>query len=558
MYSFPNALNRDLRGLVSIMMPLADAGEAQVHTVRRQVRLIGALIPVLVTVGLASCSLFLVSGFKDVISGCTVTYNANGGNGSPPDDNRRYSEGAAVTVQGRGGLMRTGMVFTGWNTLANGSGLTYTPGQSFQMGKADLILYAVWVTGCGVVYSSPSGSTGVPVDTTVYLSSQTATVMGPGSMTRAGYLFLSWDTLPTGLGLTLNPGDSISPPATLYAMWAATIWTVAGTGVAGSAGDGGPALSAQLNHPNGIAFDSAGNIYVADYNSYEVRKIATDGTITTVAGNGTFGYSGDGLLATSAQLASPSGLAVDNASHCLYVSDFGNNTVRKVDLGTGIISTVAGNATAGYSGDNGPAISAQLQGPSGIALDSAGNLYIADYANNRIRMVSSGTITTVAGTGSAGFTADGVPATSAGISYPTDVAIDSANNIYVADNYAHRIRMFTVGGNISTVAGTGSAGSSGDGGPATSAQLHYPYCVAVDALGNLSIGDWYSYRIRRVVLATGMITTVAGNGTNGYLGDGGAATAAEISDVKGLAVDSTGAIYIVDTSSNRIRKVPAP
>ncbi len=540
-------------------MPLADAGEAQVHTVRRQVRLIGALIPVLVTVGLASCGLFLMSGFKDVITGCTVTYNANGGTGSPPDDNGRYSEGAAVTVQGRGGLTRTGMVFTGWNTLVDGSGLTYTPGQSFQMGKADLTLYAVWVTGYGIAYSSPSGSTGVPVDTSVYLLSQAATVLGPGSMTRAGYLFLSWNTLPNGLGLTLNPGDSISAPATLYAMWAATIWTVAGTGAAGSAGDGGPALSAQMNHPNGIAFDSAGNIYVADYNSYEVRRIATDGTITTVAGNGTFGYSGDGLSATSAQLASPAGLAVDNASHCLYISDFGNNTVRKVDLATGIISTAAGNATAGYSGDNGPATGAQLQGPSGIAVDSAGNLYIADYANNRIRMVSgTGTITTVAGTGSAGFTSDGVLATSAGISYPTDVAVDGANNIYVADNYAHRIRRFTVGGDISTVAGTGSGGFSGDGGPATSAQLHYPYCVAVDASGNLSIGDWYSYRIRRVVLATGTITTVAGNGTSGYLGDGGAATAAEIGDVKGLAVDSAGAIYIVDTSNNRIRKVPAP
>ena len=217
-------------------------------------------------------------------------------------------------------------------------------------------------------------------------------------------------------------------------------------------------------------------------------------------------------------------MAVD-ASGNLYIADTGNNRIRKVSA-TGIITTVAGNGSAGYSGDGGPATSAQLDGPEGVAVDGSGNLYIADTCNNRIRKVSAtGIITTVAGNGSAGYSGDGGPATSAQLSLPAGVAVDGSGNLYIADSGNNRIRKVSATGIITTVAGNGSPGYSGDGGPATSAQLNQPAGVAVDASGNLYIADSSNNRIRKVS-ATGIITTVAGNGFDGYSGDGGPATSA--------------------------------
>ena len=321
---------------------------------------------------------------------------------------------------------------------------------------------------------------------------------------------------------------------------------VAGNGTPGFSGDNGPATSAQLANPEGLAVDSAGNLFIADAYNYRIRKVS-NGVITTVAGNGTPGFSGDNGPATSAQLDPGSGLAVDSAGN-LFIAEFHNQRIRKVS--GGMISTVAGNGTPGFSGDNGPATSAQLFGPAAVAVDSAGNLYIADSFNQRIRKVSNGVITTVAGNGAQWFGGDGGPATSAELWYPSGVAVDSAGNLYIADTFNHRIRKVS-NGVITNAAGGGP--SLGDNGPATSAQVLNPGGVAVDSAGNLYIADSGHNRIRRV--SNGVITTVAGIGTCCFSGDNGPPSSAQVYGPKGVAVDSAGSLYIADSLNNRIRKV---
>ncbi|MCM3494635.1 S-layer homology domain-containing protein [Paenibacillus lactis] len=345
-------------------------------------------------------------------------------------------------------------------------------------------------------------------------------------------------------------------PGEVIATSGGTISTVAGNGTAGSSGDGGAAWMAQLNYPYGVAVDSGGNLYIADTLNHRVRKVDASGNINTVAGNGTAGSSGDGGAAASAQLNKPFGVAVDSGGN-LYIADTLNHRVRKVDT-SGNISTVAGNGTAGSSGDGGAAASAQLNKPYGVAVDSGGNLYIADTFNHRIRKVdASGNISTVAGTGTAGNPGEGEFATSANIKYPYGVAVDSGGNLfYVADDGSSRVRKVDASGKISTVAGNGTAGSSGDGGAAALAQLYLPYGVAVDSGGNLYIADTYNQRVRKVD-ASGNISTVAGNGTAGSSGDGGAAALAQLNFPFGVAVDSGGILYIADTNNNRVRKVAA-
>jgi hypothetical protein len=331
------------------------------------------------------------------------------------------------------------------------------------------------------------------------------------------------------------------------------ITTVAGDGIAGYSGDGGPATSAELNVPYGVLADGSGNFYIADYSNPVVRKVNAAGTITTIAGNGTAGYSGDGGPATSAELSLPTSLALDSSGN-LYIGDTGNNTVREVTP-AGTISTVAGNGTAGYSGDGGPATSAELNGPYGVALDANGNLYISEYYNERVRKVTpAGTITTIAGTGTAGFSGDGGPASSAMLSGPIDVALDLAGNLYIAEQVNDRIRMINPSGIITTVVGNGGQGFSGDGGPATSAMLNRPQGVRVDANGVLYIADTYNNRIRTVG-QFGTITTVAGNGAGGFGGDGGPAIDAELNTPSNVSLDAAGNYYIADIYNNRIRKV---
>ena len=358
--------------------------------------------------------------------------------------------------------------------------------------------------------------------------------------------------LPT---LLLAALATVENPARPAAAATGDVYTVAGNGTTGLSGDGGPAISAELNGPSGVAADSAGNLYIADSDSASstnvggrVLKVSTDGTITTVAGNLSGFFQGT--------LFYPAVLAVDSAGN-LYMGNVIGQQVWKLTT-DGTITLVAGNGTAGFSGDGKPAISAELTQPSGVAVDTAGNVYIADLNNQRVRKVTTdGTITTVAGNGTAGFSGDGKPAISAELNDPSGVAVDSAGNLYIADSNNQRVRKVTTDGTITTWAGNGTAGFSGEKVPATTAELNHPIGVAVDNAGNLYIGDFNNQRVRKVS-TDNTITTVAGNGTAGFSGDGGAATSAELNQPEGVAVDSTGNLYIADSNNHRVRMVSGP
>ena len=348
--------------------------------------------------------------------------------------------------------------------------------------------------------------------------------------------------------------------------------TIAGTAIKGFAGDGGPATAAQLNVPADVVVDAAGNLYISDSNNNRVRKVTPEGTITTAAGTGAAGFSGDGGPATSAQLYIPTGLALDAAGN-LYIADTFNQRIRKVDP-SGIITTVAGTGVKGFFGDGGPAASAQLSAPNDVALDAAGSLYIADAGNNRVRRVRAApvlagralavsgadTITTIVGTGTAGFGGDGGPPGSAQLSGGTGVAFDSAGNLYISDNGNNRVRRVSAGvrlgqlTTITTVAGAGAAGFSGDGSSAITAKLNNPARIALDVAGNLYIADTFNIRVRKVSPA-GIITTVAGDGSAGPGGVGGPATSAQLYYPTGVAIDAGGSLFIADQTNHRVLKV---
>jgi sugar lactone lactonase YvrE len=327
-------------------------------------------------------------------------------------------------------------------------------------------------------------------------------------------------------------------------------------------GDGGPATKAGFCGPNAVALDAAGNMYISDGGVYcygpggnTVRKVDPNGTITTVAGTGEPGFSGDGGPATKAQLDFPAGVAVDGDGN-LYISDENNRRIRKVDK-DGIITTFAGTGKCGtdckegYSGDGGPATSAQLRDTGGIAFDDRGNLYLADYTSVR-KIDPSGTITTVAGTGKAGFSGDGGPATEAKV-IAYHIALDASGKIYFTDTDNNRVRVVDRDGIIHTVAGSGKTGYSGDGGPATKATFEGPWGIAVDGEENLFIADHQNCVVRKVA-RNGTITTVAGTGDPSFNREKGPATKVMLNDPVGLFVDrDSGVLYIADTFNFRIR-----
>jgi uncharacterized protein (TIGR03437 family) len=399
--------------------------------------------------------------------------------------------------------------------------------------------------------------------------------------------------------LTVDSSDAvyITTGNTIFKLTTDGLLTlVAGTSRPGFSGDGSPALNAQLSSPVGLAVDANGVLYIADAGNNRIRRMDANGIITTVAGSGMAGFSGDDGPAVSAQLSAPAGVAVDTNGN-LFIADTGNHRVRKVTP-DGLITTVAGNGAAAFAGDGGQAVSAQLSAAA-IALDGNGILYIADADNLRIRKVTtdgvistiaaasfgtpflnfhqitvdhvgdvyvadtgnsvireivSGTnaVSTVAGNGANGYFGDGSAATVAALAFPRGVAFDSAGDMLIADTGNYRIRLVAENNNhMSTVAGTGKASYSGDGRAPTIAQFFEPKGLAVDGQGNLYIADTGNNRVRKI--ANGTVTTVAGNGAAGYSGDGAAPTNASLSDPEGVAVTSPGALFVADTGNYRVR-----
>lgn len=318
-----------------------------------------------------------------------------------------------------------------------------------------------------------------------------------------------------------------------------TINTYAGNRSAGFSGDGGAPTSAQLNLPLGLALDSSGNLYIVDSLNQRVRKIS-GGNISTVAGNGTAGYSGDGAAATSAEMLNPSGVAVDSSGN-IYIADTSNHVIRMVNSG-GTISTFAGTNVGGYSGDGGAANLAQLDLPTGVAVDKSGNVFIADSGNNVIREVSGGNIKTVVGTVPGQFLND-----------PESVLVDSSGNLFISEQSGYRISKFS-NGTLTVLAGNGNIGFSGDNGPGTEASLDEPTGIALDSKGYLYICDTINSRIRKLS-PEGIITTIAGLGNPGYFGDGGPATNSLLFFPRGIVVDASGNVYIADTDNNIIREL---
>ena len=335
---------------------------------------------------------------------------------------------------------------------------------------------------------------------------------------------------------------------------AQTISTVAGNGTQDSSGDNGSPASASLGLPSGVWGDTSGVIYIADTGNNKIRRInAARDSITTYAGTGTAGFSGDGAAATSAKLNTPAGIFVDSAG-VVYITDTGNNRVRQIST-AGIITTIAGKDTAGFSGDGASATSAKLNGPTAVYA-RGGNVYIADTGNNRIRRITSGTINTIAGLDTtAGIFIDDTTATAATLNGPTGVFVDTAGNVYIADTNNHRIRKIAAADStISTVAGTGSPGFAGDGDLPINARLSFPAAVVGDSLGVLYISDRFNHRIRRINLGSN-ITTIAGKDSVGFSGDGAAANIAKLASPAGLFLTRADTLYIADANNHRIRKI---
>jgi len=339
-----------------------------------------------------------------------------------------------------------------------------------------------------------------------------------------------------------------------------TITTIAGiAGACTFGGDGGKGTLANLYYPSGVAVDSSGNLYIGDNNNCRVRKVVlATNIITTFAGSGTCGYTGDGGSATAAQLYTPQGVAVDTAGN-VYIADTTNYVIRKVTKSTGKISTVAGNHTGGFTGDGGLATSAEINQVFQLAVNGAGTVVtIADYYNQRVRQFTvGGNINTVAGTGTAGFSGDGAAATSAQLYYPEGVAVTSAGTVYIGDSNNYRIRQFTVGGNIATVAGNGSPTVETllNNAAPLGVVLQYPYGITADSSKNIYVAESHNFMVRELVHSSNLVDFFAGNGTYGYTGDGGAATSAELTYDYGVAKDSAGNVYIADSYNHIIRMV---
>jgi hypothetical protein len=341
------------------------------------------------------------------------------------------------------------------------------------------------------------------------------------------------------------------------------ISTIAGTGSLAYSGDGGAAVSAGITNPIGGCFNQNGVYIFPDYNANRIRAIYPNGIIYTIGGNGVGTYGGDGSLATATGITRPQNVKLDTLNN-VFIAQHNDNVIRKIDVSTGLIYTIAGTGMGAFSGDGGPATAAELWNPHDVAFDRKGNIYIADMFNHRVRKINHlGVISTIAGTGIASYSGDGGPATSAELSYPTGLALDDTGNVYIADpsSFVCRIRKVDTNGIITTIAGNGSGTYVGDGIPATSAAIA-PVTVALDKQNNIYMSDRFNHRVYKVDKSTGILYCIAGNGTGSDAGDGGAATAAGLYTPTGVSIDDCGNVYIatigdisIPISGRRIRKV---
>ena len=402
-------------------------------------------------------------------------------------------------------------------------------------------------TGTPVTYSIVWGSTasaaGFVNVTGAAISTAPLSVAIPATATEATY---------TGV-ITVNNGSctSVAQTISITVNQSVNIYTYAGTGINGYTGNGNAATLARVSHPYNIATDCDGNTFIADFENAVVRKVSPTGVISTIAGTGVIGYSGDDGPATSATMSHPDGIALDAAGN-VYFTDFNNHVVRRIST-SGIITRVAGSLANGYDGDGGVATSAKLSYPSGLTIDGAGNFFIADNANNVIRKVTpSGIITTVAGNNIPGYTGDGGAATAARLNSPKNVHADGSGNLYISDFGNQVVRKVDAAGIITTFAGNGITGYSGDGGPATLAKLDHPYGITTDGSGNVYFSEYTNSIVRKVNLS-GIISTIAGDHTIGYGGDGGPALLAQLNQPMGLSRDCAGRIFIADNANYAVR-----
>jgi cysteine-rich repeat protein len=509
------------------------------------------------------------TGAASVIAGTGVA--GDSGDGGPATSAQlRAPEGVAVDGLGRVYVADTGnhrvrviAPETGRIQTIAGTGVAgdASSGVTATTGALDLPA-GVDVDGLGQVYIADSENHRVR---RVGLDGVMVTIAGTGSWGFSG------DGGPATAAQLRVPVDvHVTPSGELYIAdrenqrvrfvdTSGTISTVIGDGSPSFGGDGGPATAARVWNPSALALGPTGDLFIADQQNRRVRKIdAASGLVSTIAGTGAWAFSGDGGPATAAALAFPTGLALDAVGN-LYIGDKNNSRIRRVDAATQIITTYAGSGgfNGAGAGDGHAATSVALIRPQDVAFDPAGNLLVVDGTRDRVRRVDAVTreITTIAGDGAHAFAGDGGPATAASLYGPVSVAVDTAGNIFIAEYVCRIRRVDAVTGIITTVAGNGNAGSGGDGGPAVSAQLGYLGAIRLDAAGNLFVADRNNHRVRRIDAATGVITLVAGTGVVGSGGDGGDATAAELSYPSALAFEPSGDLLIADTFNDRIRRV---
>lgn len=495
------------------------------------------------SVGMTIIEVPVISGSSLLYLGTTATLSTSVAGGTWTSSNS-----AVATVGSLSGVLSAVSVGTATITYSLGSGCSDT----FAVTASDSVLTilgeaTVLIGGTGTLTATAPGGT--------WSSSapEVATISSSGVVTgiTGGTVVITY-TLSPGVFTTLT----LSVPFINTTTIGSRMSTIAGTSSPGFTGDGGASASARINGPRYAVTDAAGNIYFSDYANHRVRKISTTGIITTVAGNGTAGYLADGVQATATRLNKPSGLAID-ASGNLYVADQGNFRIRKVD-GSGVITTIAGTGTAGPFVEGSAATSAKIN-PFGMTMDGSGNIYFTDDSHRVLKLeASSGNIYRIAGTATPGYGGDGGAATSAQLSSPGYLCLDGSGNLYVSDRDNHRIRKITSSGTISTVAGSGTSGYSGDGGPATSAQLDFPAGIRIDASGNLYIADRANHCLRKVTSA-GVISTVAGVGNVAdNSGTCGSPLVTRMNNPYDVTLNFVGNPVVLDYGNSRIRVLKDP